>query len=179
MGMPPGKLPSSGGTPRDDNRRQHFRVKMLQPVEISVNVVGSKLPVLLLDLSAGGMRFLSDVKFPVTSLYVYEVEFNLINTVNKISGHVLRMIKISDDLYDYGFIFESEDREQFSNVFQLVNELSILLRRNPQFNHINFPISQRLWQSFQMFQAKQMQQQSQQNVTQHPHPNQPPKPPGK
>jgi hypothetical protein len=147
------RLPSSSGGAPEDNRRQHFRVKMIQPVEVVVNVVGAKLPVLLVDMSAGGMRFISDVKFPVTPLYVYEVEMKLLNNTVKISGHVLRVGRLAEGIYDYGFIFESDDKEQFSAVYQLVNELSIFLRRNPTYTFFQYPIVPQLWKGLQMIMA--------------------------
>jgi PilZ domain len=152
MSTIPGK-PSSPGGDDQINRRQHFRVKMIQPVEVVINVVGAKLPVLLVDMSAGGMRFISDVKFPVTPLYVYEVEMKLLNNHVKISGHVLRISRLAEGIYDYGFIFESDDKEQFSAVYQLVNELSIFLRRNPTYTFFQFPIVPQLWKGLQMIMA--------------------------
>ena len=109
MNTPPGNQPP---VPQrnlsQENRRQHFRVRMPQPVEVMVLVNGAKLPVLLVDLSAGGMRFISDVKFPVNDIYNYDVEINLLNNKVTISGQVIRVNIVPGGIFDYGFIYKRD-----------------------------------------------------------------------
>lgn len=150
MNKPPGNQPPvPNRNLSQENRRQHFRVRMTQPVEVMMIVNGAKLPILLIDLSAGGMRYVSDVKFPVNEIYTYDIEINLLNNKVSITGQVIRCVNVPGGLFDYGFIFNTDQKEQVSAVYQLSNELNIFIRKNPQYSSFTYPVIQRMYQIFQ------------------------------
>ena len=118
-----------------DNRRDFFRIKFKKPLgaDMSIFKVGGKkvalgsTEVVVFDISAGGLRFLSDIKLPVKSDIILVFETEILDEELNLYGNVVWMKHYKDDIFEYGleFVFDEKHRE---SMLQLLNQLQINIR---------------------------------------------------
>jgi diguanylate cyclase (GGDEF)-like protein/PAS domain S-box-containing protein len=126
------------GIDEDDdfnNRRDFFRIKFKKPLgaDMSIFKVGGKkvnlgsTEVVVFDISAGGLRFLSDIKLPVKSDIVLVFETEILDEVLNLYGNVVWMRHYEEAIFEYGleFVFDEKYRE---TMLQLLNQLQFNIR---------------------------------------------------
>ena len=118
-----------------NNRRDFFRIKFKKPLgaDMSIFKIGGKkvslgsTEVVVFDISAGGLRFLSDIKLPVKSDIVLIFETEILEEELSLYGNVVWMKPYEEEIFEYGleFVFDEKHREV---MLQLLNQLQINIR---------------------------------------------------
>ncbi|MDR9504464.1 PilZ domain-containing protein [Brevibacillus agri] len=121
----------------EGNRREHFRLKLEYPLCADMTIVlvkgrtmeiGSS-KVLVQDIGARGLCFLSHLKMPASDQLVLQFEMKLCAVPLKIYGHVVRSRLWEQAFYEYG-VFFTMDEIRHLEVSRLVNLLAIRYRQN-------------------------------------------------
>lgn len=118
-----------------NNRRDFFRIKFKRPLgaDMSIFKIGGKkvslgsTEVVVFDISAGGLRFLSEIKLPVKSDIVLVFETEILKEELNLYGNLVWMKPYEKDIFEYGleFVFDEKLRE---GMLQLLNQLQINIR---------------------------------------------------
>ncbi|MCH6263913.1 PilZ domain-containing protein [Neobacillus citreus] len=105
------------------NRRRFKRYKFDKPVKSSLELVTISYQnenqnietkdIYIVDMSAGGLRFVSKVEFAVNFLAIYKVHLKLHNREIVLFGKIVRKQKLVKHFFDYGFRFEFNYGEHF------------------------------------------------------------------
>lgn len=121
--------------PDFDNRRDFFRIIFKKPLgaDMSIFKVGGKkvslgyTEVVVFDIGAGGLRFLSDIKLPVKSDIVLVFETEILDEELNLYGNVVWMKHYKDETFEYGieFVFDEIHRKA---MLQLLNQLHSNIR---------------------------------------------------
>lgn len=118
-----------------DNRRDFFRITFKKPLGADMSIFkisGKKVSagsteVVVFDIGAGGLRFLSDVKLPVKSDIVLVFETEILDEELNLYGNVVWMKHYEDEIFEYGleFVFDEKHREA---MFKLLNQLQFNIK---------------------------------------------------
>lgn len=118
-----------------NNRRGFFRIEFKNPLgaDMSIFKIGGKkvslgsTEVIVFDISAGGLRFLSDMKLPVKSGIVLVFETTILEKELSLYGNVVWTKPYKDQIFEYGleFVFGEKHREA---MLQLLNQLQMSIR---------------------------------------------------
>lgn len=97
------------------SRREFERIKFTEPIKTSIELVtqsfsydlkiDSVYEVLVIDASAGGMRFLSKVDFPVNFIAIYKTYLPIKNRTLLLYGKIIRKRALINNSYEYGMQF--------------------------------------------------------------------------
>ncbi|GAA4704345.1 PilZ domain-containing protein [Brevibacillus fulvus] len=121
---------------QNGQKRKFFRLSLDPPLiarMIIITINGKSLEtgtaeVLIDDIAAGGLRFLSNLSLPVDSRVVLQFETEVLGQQVKVYGHTIRCSEIMDGIKQYGFLV-TMDEEKHAELAALVNKLSIRLRK--------------------------------------------------
>lgn len=85
--------------------------------------------VLIEDISAGGLKFVSNIKLPIRGDVVYQFKTELLEESITLNGNIVWKEEINEDLVEYGIKFNIDEEEQaaFST---LLNSFIILLKNS-------------------------------------------------
>lgn len=64
----------------------------------------------VLDISQGGLKFITNLNLPVTSLVVLQLEIQLLNHNFILAGSIIRKKQLLGRQYEYGFKFVEEEK---------------------------------------------------------------------
>ena len=64
----------------------------------------------VLDISEGGMKFISNLNLPVTPLVILQSEIQLLNHNCILKGNIIRKKQLLSHRYEYGFQFVEEEK---------------------------------------------------------------------
>ena len=95
----------------------------------------------IMDISGGGLRFLSPVKLPVEYRFLVEFKMSVLNEEYKLLGEIIRSSET--ERYEYAVRFISDDATQ-SKLVQMVNLLSVKFRKNVNLTSCNFCTDEQL-----------------------------------
>lgn len=117
------------------HQREFFRLKLEPPLCADMTIVlvrGKTLEtggtvVLIEDLGAGGLRFLSHLKMPASDQLVLQFETELCAQKLTMYGHVVRCVPWDTDFYEYAVRF-TMDESQHLEINRLVNLMAIRYR---------------------------------------------------
>ena len=117
------------------HQRQFFRLKLDPPLCADMTIVlirGKTLEtgsttVLVEDLSAGGLRFLSHLKMPPSDQLVLQFDTELAGRKLSMYGHVVRCVPWKDIFFEYAVRF-TMDESQHQEINRLVNLMAIRYR---------------------------------------------------
>lgn len=126
-------------------KRRYFRVKTFVPICSDMRIMQIKDKVVdtpftkicVLDLSAGGFRFLSELKLPISSEVVLEFQTNILDNKLLLIGHVVRMDIMEEYIFEYGVEFRIDENKK-SQLIRLLNEMQIDLRNNKAIRGCSF-----------------------------------------
>lgn len=118
-------------------RRTYFRLQFNPPIRAEMTIVRVKgqtietgiVSILIEDLSAGGLRFLSNLKIPATEHIILEFQITLLGQFIKLLGYVVRSIPITEEIEAYGVMF-TIDENKHNQVTQLLNLTALRQRKN-------------------------------------------------
>ncbi len=113
-----------------DNRRDFFRITFKKPLgaDMSIFKMGEKkvslgyTEVMVFDIGAGGLRFMSDIKLPVKSDIILVFETEILDEGLNLYGKVVWMKHFEAKIFEYGieFVFDEKHRK---SMIQLLNQL--------------------------------------------------------
>lgn len=118
-----------------EHQREYFRLRLEHPLcaEMTIVLVKGKTmeigstTVLIEDIGAGGLRFLSHLKMPASDQLVLQFETELCSQPLTMYGHVVRSIPWENDYYEYAVRFTMEETQHLE-INRLVNRLAIRYR---------------------------------------------------
>lgn len=130
------------------NKREFYRIELKHALASEMTIVSihgkevdlAKAPVLILDISAGGLRFLSHLKLPANPRILFSFSSQILGESLTVNGLIVRLKTIDNeaiDLYEYGVNFQIDYRDQ-SQLYKLLNELSLKLRKTSLVQNCNF-----------------------------------------
>lgn len=127
------------------NQRRFFRLDLDPPLEAQMSIVrirNNKIEtgeahVLVDNISAGGLRFLSLLQLPVRKEVVLEFRMRLLNQRIKALGIIVRKEAASNGVNKYGVSF-TIDEELKTLLVSLIGELQIKLRRGSKITSCDF-----------------------------------------
>jgi len=120
----------------EGQQREYFRLKLEHALcaEMTIVLVKGKTmeigsaTVLIEDIGAGGLRFLSHLKMPANDQLVLQFETEMCGQPLKMYGHVVRTTSWEQDYYEYAVRF-TMDETQHLEINRLVNRLAIRYRQ--------------------------------------------------
>ncbi|WP_187119044.1 PilZ domain-containing protein [Bacillus marasmi] len=62
--------------------------------------------ILVIDISAGGLRFVSKLDFPVNYIAIYKININIDGKDLVLFGKIIRKRKIANEAFEYGLKFD-------------------------------------------------------------------------
>ncbi|MCF6138679.1 PilZ domain-containing protein [Pseudalkalibacillus berkeleyi] len=102
------------------NRRDFDRVAFAKPIQTSIKLltpyddVRSTDPeeIVVLDMSAGGLRFVSKAEFKVHYLAIYKIDVVISDKEVTLYGKIIRKKKLPQEFFEYGFKFNYDVKDQ-------------------------------------------------------------------
>lgn len=136
----------SGGAEKSvRGKRRYFRVDFYQLLEAemtilsirgkNVNVGNTK--VLIENMGPGGLRFISNIRFPVEKFFILQFTTELLGEKIKVYGYPVWGEKLENNLYQYGLEFTIDENERME-LTRLLNQVQIKMRKNVLFAEGNF-----------------------------------------
>jgi len=118
--------------------RKYLRIKPESPVYADITIVrisgnevsAGKARVRLTDLSPGGLRFVSQLSFPVDNRVIIEFSFTVLGYSFKLCGHIIHKTGIEVNEYEYGLCFSESDDNLKTCLKKLFNNMCIKLNRH-------------------------------------------------
>ncbi|SOC38537.1 EAL domain-containing protein [Ureibacillus acetophenoni] len=115
------------------DRRKHYRLNFPVPLEADMRLTSIagrivKLGVsnvLVMDISAGGLRFVSNLKLPIRGDVIYQFKTELLGESINLKGSIVWKEEMNEDITEYGIKFSLGSEEQTS-VSALLNSFIIL-----------------------------------------------------
>jgi EAL domain-containing protein (putative c-di-GMP-specific phosphodiesterase class I) len=121
------------------NRRQVFRIEFLYPLrgEMTVEEINDKriqigyTEIMIENIGPGGLRFLSTIEFPSRKNVLYKIRTDILGSTREFRGHIVwNKETVPGAIHQNGVEFRMDEHEQ-SAFIQMLNQLSVQLRRNP------------------------------------------------
>ncbi|WP_370223775.1 EAL domain-containing protein [Cytobacillus sp.] len=118
--------------------RKYVRIEFPYPLEAEMTILelNSKpvkmgsTKILIEDMSAGGVKFVSKMKLPVRKDIILLIETRLLGEILAFTGTIVRKDEISDTLTNYGFQFIIEEGPR-AELAKMLDTLQIQLEQNP------------------------------------------------
>lgn len=126
-------------------RREHERIVFQYPLfaKLMINCLGRKTvsikkfaPVYIQDISAGGIRFISDLDLPDERKILYLFETKILDQTLKLDGEILRKTE-GKSFFEYGARFII-DKEEQDSLLILLNNLTTKLKETPLLKSCSF-----------------------------------------
>ncbi|HEY4599890.1 MAG TPA: EAL domain-containing protein [Cerasibacillus sp.] len=126
-------------------RRRFYRLIFPQylPADLSVTEVNKRkvdlgtAPILIENISIGGLKILSKLNLPVHSALKFRFYFTIMQEQFSINGKLIWKIEEKGDLFYYGIEFIIQDREQ-ERLAQLINHMTALQKQQKDIPDTNF-----------------------------------------
>lgn len=121
-----------------ENRRKYFRVQLPLPLSTQMTILTFRnqrvslgsAEVLVIDLSPGGLRFISHLRLPTEEKIIYRFSSELNQTSFQASGEIVWSTEIHPGIYEYGIEFTISEIER-NDIVQLLFQITPKLRDNP------------------------------------------------
>ncbi|MBX9974399.1 EAL domain-containing protein [Cytobacillus firmus] len=118
--------------------RKYVRVEFPYPLEAEMTILElngkpvemGSTNILIEDMSAGGVKFVSKMKLPVRKDIILLIETKLLGEVLSFTGTIVRKDEISDALTNYGFQFIIEEGPR-AELAEMLDILQAQLEQNP------------------------------------------------
>ncbi|NMD68709.1 PilZ domain-containing protein [Bacillus sp. DNRA2] len=98
------------------SRREFDRLKITNGIQAQINLethsyhsdflVHNETAILVVDISAGGLKFMSKLDFPVNYIAIYKTSINIDGKALILYGKIIRKRKLMNEAYEYGFKFD-------------------------------------------------------------------------
>ena len=127
------------------NRRKYFRVNLPLPLSTQMTIISFRnqkvslgtAEVLVIDLSPGGLRFISYLQLPVQENIIYQFSSELNHTSFQVNGKIIWFEEIHPGIYEYGLEFTISEIER-NKIVHLLFQITPRLRDNPYSLEGNF-----------------------------------------
>ncbi|MED1793031.1 PilZ domain-containing protein [Brevibacillus nitrificans] len=121
------------------HQREYFRLKLVQPLcaEMTIVLIKGKMMeigsahVLIEDIGAGGLLFLSHLKMPANDQLVLQFATELCGEPITMYGHIVRTGSWEESFYEYAVRFTMEEAQHLE-INRLVNRLAIRYRNQKE-----------------------------------------------
>jgi hypothetical protein len=118
--------------------RKYLRIKPDLPMlaDMSIVQIGSSkvksgtARVRILDISPGGLRFVSSLGLPTDALVLLELDFKIADQEFRLKGCIIRKTKTEVFENEYGFCFYQPDENLRTCLKKLFNNMSVKLQRH-------------------------------------------------
>lgn len=126
-------------------RREYFRLKFYQLLKADLRILKIKdkkmnvgnTKILIRDIGPGGLRFISNIKFPLEREFTLEFETVLLDKTFKTYGSPMWMEETEENFYQYGVKF-SIDEENREELMKILYEIQINKKKNTFFEGDDF-----------------------------------------
>lgn len=82
----------------------------------------------IVNISPGGLSFLSDLCFPATRKLILQFNINLPNKAVILQGFIVYCLQVENNLKKYGICFNSIDESKQSELRELLKSISVRTR---------------------------------------------------
>jgi hypothetical protein len=128
-----------------NNKREYFRLSLQIPLAAELKIIGINqvsvdtkyAQIVVVDISAGGLRIHAKLDLPLHTDLLLEFKFSLFDKQMKILGTIARKSKYDHDLHEYGIQF-SLDENTHSILIGKLNLLNIRLRQTKVISSCSF-----------------------------------------
>ena len=134
-----------GGNIQMEDRREFYRIDLLFPLSSDMTLTSfqgkpvnlGKTEVVVENISAGGLRFLSTMQLPVRPDVIYQFETTIMEKSIIMNGHVVWKQEVKDGFFQYGvkFIITEKERDE---LIKILNQLTLQLKNNAYIPGCNF-----------------------------------------
>lgn len=133
-----------------ENRREYYRINMQFPLCSGMTIIsfkGKKVSLghskaLIEDISIGGMRFTTNVEFPVQPDIILEFKTKIMNEVVKTNGVIVWKQEIGENLYQYGLEFNISELER-DHLSHTLNTFTLKMKNDPLLGGCDFHLQSR------------------------------------
>ena len=123
--------------PRRKERRKFYRLEFPHSIKGEMTIVEvnnqkvnvGSTPILIQNLSLGGIKILSYLNLPVHSHFKYRFSFTLMGETFQIEGTLIWKEEVKRDAYYYGAAFRLQQQEE-DRLAPLINQASTFLKMN-------------------------------------------------
>lgn len=120
---------------RKREKRKHYRINFPVPLEADMKLTSiagrfvelGVTKVLVTDMSAGGLRFISNLKLPIRGDVIYQFKTELLGESIILNGSIVWKEEMNEDVTEYGIKFILNSGEE-ALISTLLNSFVILLR---------------------------------------------------
>jgi 2-hydroxy-3-keto-5-methylthiopentenyl-1-phosphate phosphatase len=98
------------------SRRAFGRVKFNEPIISTIELITpsfndrlkatGEIEIVVIDMSAGGLKFVSKLEFTVNYLAIYKIRIVLESKNLELNGKIVRKRKLTNQFYEYGVQFD-------------------------------------------------------------------------
>lgn len=128
-----------------ENRREYFRIEFHRLLEADMTIVqirGREITVdstkvLIKDISAGGLRFITDIDMLDQKDIILLFKIQLIENEIKLQGHFMWMEDMDNDLYQYGVEFKIDEMGR-TYLIKILNQIQVKMRNDILFTEGSF-----------------------------------------
>jgi hypothetical protein len=111
--------------------RKYFRIKPDNPInaEIAIVQVGQKIVktgiahVIVIDISPGGLKFISHLNFPADPSVLLEFQIKVMEQAFRLVGYVTYKNNFIENRYEYGICFFETDESLRNCLRKLFNDM--------------------------------------------------------
>ncbi|SHI62675.1 PilZ domain-containing protein [Geosporobacter subterraneus DSM 17957] len=122
-----------------ENKREYFRLDLKPPLCASMRIVlidgqpkkTGSTSVCIEDIGAGGLRFISHLKFPESRRIILEFDSRICGQYYKFWGSVVRAEKKEEGIWEYAIAFYVDEPTR-SKYITLFNQLAVKLYKFKQ-----------------------------------------------
>lgn len=126
-------------------KRKFFRIQFRQLLEADATIVeingkrvdAGNTKILIKDMGPGGIRFVSNFKFPIERDLILQFITQLMDQEIKVYGYPVWREEFDDNLYAYGLEFTLDETERV-DLIKILNEVQIKMRKNILFAEGSF-----------------------------------------
>jgi hypothetical protein len=135
-----------------NNKRSFFRLDLPRPLSSTIKIIPMEQfefdqdavrRIAITNLSASGLRFISPVELPENVQFLLEFKFVMLGKEQKLLGQIVR--KHEGNRHEYSVNLTIDDNEQ-STLIQLINVLTVSIRRNKPIANCSFCTDEELAQ---------------------------------
>lgn len=124
-------------TQQEPNKREFFRQQFPIPLcaDVTISEINGKSVtakhslVCIKDIGAGGLRFESNLKFPIREDVIFTFNSTIYNKPIEMQGILTRCQELENDNYEYGVRFCLLDGDRQQDLVTLINKVAITFRR--------------------------------------------------
>ncbi|MGO4108084.1 EAL domain-containing protein [Paenibacillus sp. YAF4_2] len=128
-----------------ENRRQYYRVSFHYPLSALMTVIEingksielGKTEIVIENIGAGGLRFLSSIQLAVHPGILLELETQIIHKTIRLYGKVVWLKELESGIFQYGVEFQINEHER-SSLTRTLHELSTQLKKDHLVPGCNF-----------------------------------------